>query len=331
MEVSKVLFSRSGLLALLVVVTTCASYPVLGARLECSLDVPSGYRVPDNAQIDLSMASGSRIDSAVAQGNGHITFDRVGTGSYIISVRADGYLPATQEVEVPSGYVGSSVFSVSIRLTPEPQPEGRPPSEKTVSLGSLKVPPEAIEEVQTAEKAASDGRLQEAIDHTEKAVEIYPAYFEAYNNLAVYQYQAGRPEKAVEYFERALILKPDAAGTNTNLGRVLLDLNQPQKAVVYLERAAKVNPASSEVQYHLARAYILSSVLDRSVKPLQLAVQLQPPIEHARFLLAHVYYQLGNVSSAVQELESYLKSKPNNERELKQTLRAWKTESKNRR
>lgn len=317
-------------LPLIAAVMFFLTLPILGARLVCRLEIPSGYALPENAQIDLRMASGSQVENIVVQGNGTATFERVPAGSYSISVRAEGYLPVTQDVEIPSGYIGSSIFSVSIRLNPEPQPEGRPTGEKTVSVQSLKVPQEAIEEVELAEKAAAVGSLEEAIEHSKKAVEIYPAYFEAYNNLAVYQYKAGRPEKAVDFFERALILNPDAAGTNANLGRVLLDLNQPQKAIPYLERAAKVNPTSSEVQYHLARAYILSSVLERSIKALQLALQLQPPVEHARFLLAHVYYQLGDISSAIKELDLYLKAKPKNERELQRTLRAWKVEAKSR-
>jgi Tfp pilus assembly protein PilF len=319
---------RFRLLPFLAAVMVSFTLPALGARLMCRLEVPPGYPLPDSAQVDLKMMSGSLVNSAVAQGNGSITFDRVGEGSYTVTVRAEGYQPASQDIQVPSGYVGTSVLSVTVRLVPEPQPEGRTPSEKTVHVESLKVPRQAIEEIQLAEKAAAKGSLDEAIQHSEKAVEIYPAYFEAYNNLAVYQYQAGRPERAVDYFERALILNPDAAGTNANLGRVLLDLNQPQKAISYLERAAKLNPTSSEIQYHLARAYILSSVLEQSIKPLQLALQLQPPVEHARFLLAHVYYQLGDISSAITELDLYLKTKPKNASELQRTLRAWKGEAK---
>ena len=122
------------LFSLLAAGTVSSTIPVLAARLECSLEVPRGYPVPDNARVDLSMASGSQLESAVAQANGHVTFERIAAGKYTISVRADGYLPTTQDVEVPSGYIGSSIFNVMIRLTPEPQPEGRPKGEKTVSL-----------------------------------------------------------------------------------------------------------------------------------------------------------------------------------------------------
>ncbi len=311
-----------------VLVFVCLPTAALGAQILGYLDVPRGYPVPQNAEVALKMASGSLLETAIAQGNGHFSFERVGAGSYVITVRAEGYRPVSQDVDVPSGYLGASPFTVSIRLFPDEKPEGRPPSEKTVQVQSLQVPSEAIQQVQLAEKAAAGGSLDEAIQHLEKAVEIYPTYFEAYNNLAVYQYQAGRPEKAVQFFERALVLNPDAAGANANLGRVLLELNQPEKAIRFLDHAAKVAPASSEIQYHLARAYILSSALRESIKPLNRALELQPPVEHARYLLANVLYQLGDLSGAVRELEQYLKTKPRNGRELEQTIQAWKREAR---
>ncbi|MEJ2079706.1 MAG: tetratricopeptide repeat protein [Acidobacteriota bacterium] len=330
-EVTKSLHFPLRHLPFIAAVMVLLTLPTLGAVLECRIEIPAGRRLPEHAQIDLRNVSGSQVGSASVQGNGTAIFDRVPAGSYSVSVRAEGFLPVTQDVEIPSGYIGSSLFSVTIRLNPQPQSEGRPRGEKTVSVQSLKVPQEAIDEVELAEKAAAEGSFQEAIEHCKKAVEIYPAYFQAYNNLAVYEYQAGEPAKAVEFFERALVLNPDAVGANLNLGRVLIDRNRPQDAIRYLEHAAKIDPTSSQVQYHLARAYILSASLSQSVKPLQLALELQPPVEHARFLLAHVLYQLGDAPRAVQELELYLKTKPKNERELKQTLKAWKAAAKGQR
>lgn len=311
-------------------VWVCLSVAAMGAQIRCLIDVPRGYSLPDNVEVALNMASGSRLESGVAQGNGHFTFEHLGEGSYVIVVRAEGFRPASQDVNVPSGFLGGTPFNVTIRLFPEVQPEGRPPNEKTVQVKSLQVPAEAVEQVHLAEEAAARGSLDEAIQYTEKAVEIYPAYFAAYNNLAVYHYQAGHPNRAVRYFERALVLNPDAAATNSNLGRVLLDLHRPEQALRYLEHAAELAPTSGEIQYHLGRALIVSGRYSESTKPLRRALESLPPIEHAHFLLAHVLYELEDIQGAINELTTYLKTDPEDERELKNLLKNWKDEAKRR-
>lgn len=280
--------------------------------------------MPDNAVIELRMASGGQIDSGIPSGNGRLTFTGLAPGKYLLSVRAEGFLSITQDVEIPSGSI-HGIIHVALRLTPPPEPDGAAStkSERTVKVDSLRVPEDALNELKQAEKAAAAGQLQQAIEHTEKAVEIYPAYFEAYNNLAVYQSKTGRNEEAVSVFEKALTLQPDAVGANLNLGRVLIDLKRPQEALLYLQHAAEVDRTSSEIQYHLARALILCLRLPDSIKPLQRALELKHPVNHARFLLAHVRCELGDMPGAIREMEAYLKTKPPKADELKQQLRTW--------
>ncbi len=294
-------------------------------RIECSLDPPSGQSMPDNAVIELRMASGGQIDRGTPSGNGRLIFSGLATGQYSISVQAEGFLFITRDVEIPSGSIHNTIHVV-LRLTPRPEPDGAPSpkSERTVGVSSLKVPEDALNELKQAEKAAAQGSLDHAIEHAEKAIELYPEYFEAYNNLAVYQSQAGRNEEATLFFEKAIALHPDAVGANLNLGRVLLDLNRPREAVVYLKHAAEVDKTAAVIQYHLARALILCDRLPDAVKPLKRALELQPPVDRACFLLAHVLYQLGDIAGAVREMESYLKTKPPQADELKQLLRTWK-------
>lgn len=300
-------------------------------QIDCRLDPPPGYAMPDNAVVSLSNSAGGQVDSAVPSGNGRATFSSLAAGKYSISVTAEGFLPVTQDVEIPSGYLRSTLH-VNIQLRPRPEANGAPSKEgeRTVGVDSLKVPGEALDELKQAEKAASRKHFDEAIRHAEKAAELYPEYFVAYNNLAVYETQAGRNERAVAHLKKALTLEPDAVGANLNLGRILIDLKRPEEAVLYLQHAAQIDRTASEIQYHLARSLILCSRLPDSIKPLKRALELQPPVEHARFLLAHVYHELGDVTGAVAQLDLYLKTKPKNERELKQTLRTWKAQAKGR-
>jgi tetratricopeptide (TPR) repeat protein len=271
------------------------------------------------------MLSGGLIDSATPQGSGRFTFEGLKAGKYVVSVRADGFIPIEEPVEIPSGYIHNTV-NLIIRLTPKPETVKKPPGEKTVVVQSLAVPKEAQNEIIMAEKAAKAGDLGKAIQHAGKALEFYPEYFKAHNNLAVYYFQSGNKQASVDHLKKALSLNPDAAGANANLGRVYLELKRPTDAIPYLKRASELDQTSSDVQYHLARAYILSFQFPEATKPLRLALKLEPPVEHARFLLAHVLYEQRDVAEAIRELELYLKTKPENQRELERRLGEWRSE-----
>lgn len=316
-------------LLLLIAVAGCTQivYSQAQNRIEGRLQAGSGSKLPDNIKVTLKLFSGSQVDSVMVSGNARFSFRGLSAGKYVVSVHAEGFFPVEEQVEIPSGYI-HNIVNVIINLRPRKTGDAvqKLNREKTVSIGSLKVPSKAQKEVAEAEKAAAKGRYREAIKHAEKALDIYPDYFEAYNNSAVYHYQEGEAERAVELFGKALKLNPQAVRSHINLGRVYLELSRPKQAIPHFKRAAELNPSSSEIHYHLGRAFILAYQFGLSVKPLRKALELDPPVEHARFFLAHVLYELGNKSDAVYQLELYLKSDPKDRRKLGEKLNQWKSE-----
>lgn len=305
-----------------------AQFTTASNEISCRLDPPAKYGVPDGTVADLIMSGGMRLQSVAVSGSGRVTFSGLSPGKYTVSVRAKGFLPVDEEVDIPAGYA-RNVVNVLIRLRPRLEPEGGPPRkvERTVGIGSLRVPENALDELRRAEDAASKGHLAEAVEHAEKAAQLYPDYFEAYNNLAVYQSQLGRQKQAVQTLLKAVSLQPDAVGANLNLGRVLIDLNRPQEAVLYLRHAAEVDKTAAEIQYHFARALILCRRLPDAVQPLKRALAAEPPVSHAQYLLANVLYQLGDLAGAVQELQGYLKTNPRNAEELSRQLQNWRKQA----
>jgi tetratricopeptide (TPR) repeat protein len=316
-------FGRLSILSTVILVGLCSI--VFGAnRIECRLQPPSGYELPESIQVNLKMVSGGLVDSAAPQGNGRFTFNGLKSGKYLVTVDADGFIPIQETVEIPSGYIHNTV-NLIVRLTPKPDLSERLSGEKTVILQSLKVPKNAKDELEKAEKEAAKGNLKNAIRHADKAVEIYPEYFTALNNLAVYYHRTGKNDKAVKHLRKALSLNPDAVEANSNLGRILLEMKRSDDAIPYLARASELSPTSSEIQFQLARAFILSHQFPKSLKPLRRSLELEPPIEYARFLLAHVLFETGDLSGAVEQLALYIKTGPKNRRELEKRLTEWKS------
>ncbi len=93
------------------------------------------------------------------------------------------------------------------------------------------------------------GRIEEAIEHLERAVDIYPGFADAHNNLGIAMASSGRPTLAVEHFEEAVRLNPKFADAHHNLGIELLRLpDRREEGIQHLEEAQKLAPTPTLAQ-----------------------------------------------------------------------------------
>jgi hypothetical protein len=90
---------------------------------------------------------------------------------------------------------------------------------------------------------ADCGRMDEAIAHFQKAVEIEPGrvlgpgYVPAQNNLGLALAGCGRIDEAVAHFRKALDIKPDYADAHINLGMALAARGGIDEAIDHYRRA----------------------------------------------------------------------------------------------
>ena len=99
---------------------------------------------------------------------------------------------------------------------------------------------------------AEQGKLDEAIPHLERAIQLKPDYTEAHNNLSFALTQQGKWNEAIRHFERALQLKPDYAEAACNLARLLATCSEaqfrnPAEALRLAQRARELTHARNPV------------------------------------------------------------------------------------
>ena len=70
---------------------------------------------------------------------------------------------------------------------------------------------------------AADGRIDEAIEHYTRALELEPGFADAHNNLGVLLARSGRLSEAATRFEEALRLRPDYPEARQNVARAVRD------------------------------------------------------------------------------------------------------------
>ena len=82
-----------------------------------------------------------------------------------------------------------------------------------------------------------EGKLDEAIPHFQRALQINPDYAEAHNNLGATLFQKGKVDEAIPHFQEALRIKPDYAHAESNLGNALFKKGKVDEAISHYQES----------------------------------------------------------------------------------------------
>lgn len=99
------------------------------------------------------------------------------------------------------------------------------------------------------------GRFGQAEHHYRSAIALNPSEAEAHYNFGVLCFQAGKMREAKAAFEAALKADPNHAGAHNNLGAILQESGKLRDAQTHFERAVELDPALRLARFHLGRLY----------------------------------------------------------------------------
>ena len=88
------------------------------------------------------------------------------------------------------------------------------------------------------------GRLQDAMDSYERAIEVAPDYAEAHSNRGNVLQALKRVPEALACYDRALELSPDYADAHCNRGTALEALWRLEEALTSYDRALRISPTT---------------------------------------------------------------------------------------
>ena len=98
---------------------------------------------------------------------------------------------------------------------------------------------------------AGRGQVDEAIAHYRKALEINPGYGKAHNNLGNALAGRGQVDEAMAHYRKALEIKPDFELAHSNLGLALAGRGQVDEAIAHFRKAPEIRPNYVEAHYNL--------------------------------------------------------------------------------
>jgi predicted negative regulator of RcsB-dependent stress response len=269
-------------------------------------------RPPDHPiQVDLLTVSGIAITQTFTHGDGEAVFRDTPEGSYRVKVSGTEYETFTSDAFTILHNEGAHSESFQIKL----KPTAAEKPNTLISSGELQVPEKAREQLQRAEKQFESGAADDAIASLRKAIEIYPRYARAYNNLGVALISKGDVSAALDAFHQSVKVDDKFLPGMINLARLELRQQDLAQAQIFAEKALTIQPLNPEALTLLANVQFYQSRYTDAVA----TVNRIHAVPHEGFAEAHLiaaeaYQKTGNNRQAIEECKLFLKEDPKSPR-----------------
>lgn len=163
----------------------------------------------------------------------------------------------------------------------------------------------------SADKATTDKKYDDAIGALKQLVENDPNDFQAWTNLGTAYLLKDALADAEASYQKAVEVRPKFFLASVALGRVYLSEKKFNEAVEILNRAVQLQPQSADANQLLGEAYLQIKKGSLAVGYLNEAIRLDPQGKadiHLR--LALLYNNAGMKDKAAAEYEAFLKQRP---------------------
>jgi tetratricopeptide (TPR) repeat protein len=140
---------------------------------------------------------------------------------------------------------------------------------------SLEIDPKnATVEYFLGDELRSRGQTDEAITHLQKAIALDPDNGLAYQSLGAALVQKGKTDEAVERFQKALEILPGFMAAFRDLGKVFLDKQKYSLAEGCFRKAVEIRPDIAELRFYLGRALKKQGKIDEAKRELRQALPM---------------------------------------------------------
>ena len=259
-----------------------------------------------STHVTLKGRNGPAID-AVPNESCEVEFVNIAEGTYHVNVSGQN-VADTDTVITPS--MGLTEFEVKVKRANESERVGGAPLSPTISMADLGIPVRAQKEFDRANQWVAKQDLTRAIQSLNRAIDIYPAYADAYNNLGVVYARLGDRVREREVLQKAISINDHFAPAYVNLGRMNISTGDFASAETALNKAAALDPTDAMTLVLLTYAEFMDHHLDQVIATSQKAHTLQGTHAFVHQVAARAYEQKHDAANAVTELEQFLKEEP---------------------
>jgi Tfp pilus assembly protein PilF len=153
----------------------------------------------------------------------------------------------------------------------------------TVSAQRLRVPRKAQKQLDKGDAALKTGKLQVAAAHYSKAVNLYPQFEEAENNLGIVLMQEGKNAEGKKAFERAVAINPRYASAYVNLAKIAFDEKRFNDAESLARQALTTEPLNPGALFVAAESAFFKREYNDTIS----FARTLHSLPHKQYALAH--------------------------------------------
>jgi Flp pilus assembly protein TadD len=277
--------------------------------------VERGDAPPNRVEVILQ-THGLVADTRYSDSTGRFSFTNLDVNLYHVIIQEEGYEPVDIQVSVNPLFSSMNLVNVTLR----PKAKARVPGEKTVAGGNPNLvgsaeykqhyPKNAVKQFEQGVKAERRNKMDEAMRHYQRAIELAPEFYAARNNLGLAYMARQDFGNAQAQFERVISINPADTEAYFNLGNILLLTNDLPKAGRVVHQGLQRQPDSAFGKFLLGSIYSRTGNRNDAEKLFSECLQLDPGMSKAHLGLVNLYLQEKRMGDAVAQLKAFLKSAP---------------------
>ena len=236
--------------------------------------------------------------------DGSVQFSGLSIGTFTVRASLQGYEPGEARFDL------RTLQSVDIALLPRRE-QGSEAPKGIVAADDLKIPDNAKKEFERGSRFLSKNKdFNRSITAFQRAIQLYPAYADAYFLMGTAQLQVNAVSEAETSLRKAIALNAHMTAPYYPLALLLFGKHRYAEEKELLLEAQKLDVNDWRWPFELARCHAQQSQWERALQygVAASATANAPPKVH--LLLADIYANSNRPREAVAELELFAKLDP---------------------
>ena len=168
----------------------------------------------------------------------------------------------------------------------------------------------AYEEFYRGFSAGDKGDLDKAIRHYNKAIELKPDFFGAYNDRGIIYSKKGDFDNAIKDLNKAIELNPNLTEAYNNRGIAYNRKGEIDTAIHNYSKAIELSPNNAKAYKNRGTAYFQKGDFDIAIHNYSQAIELKPAYAEAYNNRGTAYFQKGDFDNAIKDLTTAIELKP---------------------
>lgn len=261
--------------------------------------------------VRLEQQSGGYIGEVRTDRLGKFQFRGLVPQQYRLSIRHPGYKEIDREVNLVMQF---SDYVQLLLLADESSAAAPRAGNGDGLVLNASVPPPARAEFDAGRIAVQDSKkLDEGLQHLERAVKLYPNYLEAQLLLGTVYMEERHWEQAEAALRAALRINPKTAPAYFALGEVYRRQKKHAEAEKELLEGLKLDDKSVQGHFTLGRVYFEQGDIAKAGPHVGKALQLDPKLAEGHLLAGNILLKARQPDNALAEFQAYLVLAPDGE------------------